>query len=222
MSAELQAAQAALREDQQYLQEKFWRYRNGDDTYSKSKSQIQFEFNLGRRHHWRSIQARQVPRVDYRRQSRETKRILNAPLADLNRVFHTRPDGNQVAFNILWHKRGTATQEFQRATAIMTARKSFTFVKILGAGGNGIVVLWRWTPGGDPQADGYDVVMKFSIGLDANGSVDWDDIDDEFNVMMVSGGTPKSTLLAIAGLRCLPSMLGHGSGAAHNTNLFLR
>jgi hypothetical protein len=99
----------------------------------------------------------------------------------------------------------------------MTATRSFTFVKILGAGGNGIVVLWRWTPGGDLGARGYDVVMKFSIVSDANGNINWQDIDDERVEMDVSGGS----FLATAELGRLPSMLGHDPGAAHNTNLSL-
>ncbi|POS81279.1 hypothetical protein DHEL01_v200329 [Diaporthe helianthi] len=67
---------------------------------------------------------------------------------------------------------------------MVTAKKNFTFIKILGAGGSGVVVLLRWTPASNAaQSVGYNVAMKYSARLDEYGEVIWDDIANEKDIM---------------------------------------
>jgi hypothetical protein len=206
---DLPTARATLLEDQRYLQEKFWRYRNGDESYSKTKEDIKADYYQGgndRRlgqQYWRASMARAVPRVSYGGQSKPAKMLSRMATARSNRIAHLPPDAYlRRGFNLGYCAQATAEVEFQRAAAFMTVRRSFHFIKVLGAGGNGIAVLFRWTPGGDPQAEGLNVVMKFSIDIDDNGAVEWDDIHGEYVKSLVSGDILKSTPFLISGLSC--------------------
>lgn len=58
-----------------------------------------------------------------------------------------------------------------------------------------MVVLWKWTPGGDPLATGYNVVMKVTSEADAAGDPDFTTIEDEKIVMLVSCVSPRRVLL---------------------------
>lgn len=81
---------------------------------------------------------------------------------------------------------------------MMTAKKNFTFIKILGAGGNGMVVLFKWTPGGDPLAQGHDVVMKLTTVCDDEGTPQWELINEERKWMFVSDASfPRGAFLAM-------------------------
>lgn len=231
--AELQDAVDTFLLYQKYLQEKFWKYRTGDDTYMKPLWAIEYDYNWDiRKAPLRRIRARQVPRVDYRRLDREAKRVIRAPWADINRVFYRQPAQN-VAQPRQNRNRGAAAgfpdinevtgrQEFRRAGAIISAaKKDFAFVKVLGHGGNGMVVLWKWNPIGKPQDGGLDVVMKFSIQRDGNFDIVWQDIDEEHNMTSVSRDFPKITLIAVARLIYLPPIIEVRSGAAHSPDCFL-
>lgn len=53
-----------------------------------------------------------------------------------------------------------------------------------------MVVLWKWTPGGDPLATGHNVVLKVTSEANANGDPDYTTIEDERTVMPVSHAPP--------------------------------
>lgn len=230
--AELQDAVDNFLLYQKYLQEKFWKYRIGDDTYNKPLWGIQYDYDFDvRKAPLRRIRARQVPRVDYRRLDREAKRVIRAPWAEVFRVFYRQPAQNVVQPGQNRNRRAagfpdirevTARQEFQRAGAIITkAKKDFAFVKVLGYGGNGMVVLWKWNPVGKPQDGGLDVVMKFSIQRDGYFNIVSQDIDEEHTMTSVSRDFPKIMLIAVARLIYLPPIIEVRSGAAHSPDCFL-
>lgn len=187
-----------VQDQQKFIQEKFWRYRNGDITYTESRDEIK---NDPDQSHELAIRARRVPRVGYPtfgRQLTDAKRILKEPEAAGNRRFYVPPFRNRPAFHLNPIQRGIATTEFHDIVDadVITARRDFTFIKIVGAGGNGIVGLWRWTPGGNAdQAAGYDVAMKYSIQTDDDGSVNWYGIDKEKAIMQVGRDTPNPMFL---------------------------
>lgn len=212
----LQDHRDIVRDQQQFLQEKFRRYRRGDFTYLKKRSQIQDEFEAGDQAHELAIQARQVPRPGSQWPSRLARR--RGRLRALgHRVPYTPPEGNPPASNLDLVRRDIAREEVNRITRMITATRNFTFVKVLGAGGNGIVALWRWTPGSNAaQAVGYDVAMKLSLLMDGNGDVVSNGVDIEKATMQVRGGTPNPMFFCTEQFTIEPC-----SGAAHNTTLFL-
>lgn len=134
--------------------------------------------------------------MNYTGQLTDAKRILLAPLAELLRQPYRRRGGGAV--NVDFLERDVARDEFRRATAMMTIKRNFTFLKILGAGGNGMVVLWRWTPGGNPLDRGHDVVMKLTTVLDDDeGNPRWDIVDGEKRHTLVSGFSSRRASLAM-------------------------
>lgn len=141
---------------------------------------------------WYRIQARQVPRLNYTGQLNENRRVQLAQEAEILRYMYRRPGvggGGGVDARMTVVQRLTTIREFQSATTMMTARRNFTFVKILGAGGNGMVVLWKWTPSGNPLGNGHFVVMKISIDTDGNGSVIRGNINKERSHLLVSSAS---------------------------------
>lgn len=186
----LQDLQTEFPEYQQYLQDRFELYRRGDQDHSRSLDRIKWDYGHGFPARFNSIRARQVPRVNYSAQLNDGKRRVLAPLAELARDSFRRRAQARVA-NLTQATKNVATGEFRRATAMMTAKKNFAFVKILGAGGNGIVVLWKWAPGGNPLEQGHYVVMKLTSYKDGNGNPDYDAIVVEKGVMLVSGASPR-------------------------------
>lgn len=185
---------------QRYLQQKFWWYRNGDRSYTKTIHDIDLDYDEGFTATLDTILARQVPRVNYPQHGgrlNDTRRARLEARADNNRQLYGSANGRgRNAFDpnkkLDFAERDIATDEFQRATALMTVKKNFTFIKILGAGGNGMVVLWKWTPSGNPQEEGHMVVMKLSILTDDDGAVRRWAIDDERAVSYVSGVSPTA------------------------------
>lgn len=231
-AADLQAAVDAFLLTQKYQQEKFWKYRIGDDTYNKPLWGIEYDYGFNiRKAPLRRIKARQVPRVDYRRLDREAKRVIRAPWAEVFRVFYRQPaqnvaqpgqNQNRRAVGFPDIRQVTGRQEFRRAGRLITAAKrDFAFVKVLGWGGNGMVVLWKWNPRGRPQDGGLDVVMKLSIQRDGDFNIARGDIDEEHRMTSVSHDFPKITLIAVARLIYLPPIIEVRSGAALSPDCFL-
>ncbi|KAI7780757.1 hypothetical protein LA080_015548 [Diaporthe eres] len=177
---ELQTMLNDFPEYQKYLQDRFSMYRGGEAGHTRSLGAIRTDFRNGARDRLNRIRARQVPRVNYTGRLTDNKRRLLAPEAELAREPYRTESGGGGGVDLEPAKQVVATDEFQRATAMMTAKKNFSFIKILGAGGNGMVVLWKWTPGGNPLEQGHYVVMKMSTVYDADeGRAEWEVVDDE-------------------------------------------
>lgn len=175
-----------LLEYQQYHQDRFSLYRRGQINAGRSLNAIKADFANGQPARLNRIWAKQVPRQNYTgRLTALTQNILT-PLAAGARISY-RVNAGQGGVNILSApQKVLATNEFRRATTMMTAKRQFHFNKILGAGGNGMVVLWKWTPDGDPLASGHNVVMKLTTERDANGNPDYTTINHEKAMMDVS------------------------------------
>lgn len=185
---ELQTIQNDFPDYQKYLQDRFSMYRGGEAGHTRSLSAIRMDFRNGVRARLDRIRARQVPRVNYTGQLTDNKRKSLAKDAKAARESYRRQGGGGGGVALEPAQEDVAKVEFRRATAMMTAKKNFTFVKILGAGGNGMVVLWKWTPGGNPLEEGHYVVMKMSTDFDDDeGRANWEAIDDERKLTFVSG-----------------------------------
>ncbi|KAL1856315.1 hypothetical protein Daus18300_010800 [Diaporthe australafricana] len=144
-AAQIVYAQRELRDIMLFQQEKFSRYRNGDASYTKSLLDIEAEYRNGITAHANRILARRIPRANYTGTftSADQRRLQARAdhVAGVNR--NNRRYGNPAPPNMNLNAQRTATGRtmFGRATALMPARNHFTFVKILGAGGNGMVTL---------------------------------------------------------------------------------
>ncbi|KAK7697248.1 hypothetical protein SLS64_013733 [Diaporthe eres] len=177
-------------EYQKYLQDRFSMYRGGEAGYSRSLETIRTDFQNGRRARLNRIRARQVPRVNYTGRLTDAKRRQLASDAEFARESYRTQGGGGGDDDLEPAQREVAKDEFQRATAMMTAKKNFSFIKILGAGGNGMVVLWKWTPGGNPLEQGHYVVMKMSTDYDEDEErAKWEVVNDERNLTLVSGAS---------------------------------
>lgn len=192
-AAQIAYAQSELLLLQKYMQEKFSRYRNGDRTFRKPLRELQQDFANGNTRHYDAIRARNVPRANYTGTFTDAEQRHLQARADFllgrtnTRYGNPNPQPMVLADAV---QRATGRTMFSRATALMPARNHFTFVKILGAGGFGLVTLWKWTPGGDPQAPGQDVVLKVSTAATPAGQPNPASIRDERSHMRVSGGVP--------------------------------
>lgn len=134
--AQLQQLQNDFPEYQKYLQDRFARYRSGDVGAGESLDAIKADFGLGLTARLNAIRARQIPRVLFAAQLRLYKQgILAEQAVPRRRPYGDGGPGGVEAMSAL--NRRIAKDEFQRATAIMTAKRAFHFIKILGAGGNG-------------------------------------------------------------------------------------
>lgn len=133
---QLQQLQNDFQEYQKYLQDRFSRYRSGDVSAGDSLDQIKADFNRGLTARLNGIRARQIPRVRYAAQLRLYKQgILGGQAARRRNSYGGNGPGGVEIMSAL-NKR-IAKSEFQSATEMMTAKKAFHFIKILGAGGNG-------------------------------------------------------------------------------------
>lgn len=134
--AQLQQLQNDFLEYQKYLQDRFSRYRSGDVSAGDSLEEIKADFNIGLTARLNGIRARQIPRVRYAAQLRLYKQgISQGQAAQRRRPYGGNVPGAIARMSAL-NKR-IAKGEFQVATEFMTARRTFHFIKILGAGGNG-------------------------------------------------------------------------------------
>lgn len=163
-----QARVAEFREYQRYLQDRFELYRRGDHAHTVSLDDIKWDAFNGSPARLNRIHARQVPRVPG--QLNDNKRTILEPVARAAQRSYANVGGVNPA-NVVGNERLQARAEVRRAGQIMNVRRNFTFVKILGAGGNGMVVLWRFTPGRTQPAlqQGYNVVMKITLERDQYG-----------------------------------------------------
>lgn len=128
--------QQDLLELQQYHQDRFTLYRNGQFGAGRSLDTIKADFANGQRARLNSIRARQVPRQNYAGRLTAFTQNTLAPLAAGARISY-RVVGQGGVNNLTAPEKVLVRQEFRRATRIMTAKRNFHFSKILGAGGNG-------------------------------------------------------------------------------------
>lgn len=191
-----QAEVAEFIEYQQYLQDKFELYRRGDGDHTESLHDIKLDAQHGLPGRLNGIHARQVPRANYTGRLNDNKRTILEPVARAAQRTYAYAVG--VPINVVGVQRNQAVAEVRRAGRTMDVGRAgriqnltrdFTFVKILGAGGNGMVVLWKFTPGRGPPAgqQAYDVVMKISLERDHNGRPRHDVINRERSRLLVSG-----------------------------------
>lgn len=186
-------------EYQRYSQDRFWMYRSGRQPHTRSLDAIVMDSQAGYPQRLNRILNRQIPRVNYTAQLTDDIQTGLERRAVQNRSSYRRVGAAGAAggANLSPAQKQVATDEFQRATAMMTARRSFHFVKILGSGGNGMVVLFKWTPGGNPLEQGHYVVMKLITDVDVNGDPRNEVIDEEERYMFVSGASPQRVVLAM-------------------------
>lgn len=154
----LQVAQNNLREFQLFNQDKFHRIRHGIHGFLMTLQGIKNERNNGRPARWQAMMSRTVPKANYQGNFGNLMRLNLQGRANQLQARLGNPPPQAV--NLPANANAVGRAKFSQATGLMTVENHFTYIKILGAGGNGMAVLWRWTPGGDPQAPGQDVVLK--------------------------------------------------------------
>lgn len=211
-------------EYQQYLQDRFELYRRGDRDHTESLDDIKLDAQYGDPARLNRIHARRVPRVNYTGRLNDNKRTI------LERVARNaqRSYANVGAVNpagVVGVQRNQAVAEVQRAgwrmnlsraDRIQDLTRDFTFVKILGAGGNGMVVLWKFHPERGPPArqQQYDVVMKITLEQDQNGPRH-DLINRERSRQLVSGSSQQHNPPS-PHPRAMDAIEGHELSSAYN------